>query len=417
MSRIKKLNGHSLQQKATAQPDKMDELKKKLEKAAPAAPKGRAKQDAAKPAALNQQGTRIEAVEVAWLAARIERREREAVDEDLCYDMAVEEDAVRFPVEIVDIGVEAVAEDEQPFPVATIAPTGPVATALPYIAVPLKFITSALLASAKADVRYYLNGVYLHVVEGDLRICATDGHRMIVSSCSLGGQPVPSWGEAGIILGQSDLAQAIPILSKNATRGDFDHNEPSILVQHELGEPVAVLRSANGFARFELKPVDGKFPDYARVLASSAIVLAGGEGQALQVPAINPVYLRGAADVAIKLGAKAVHTFQSRERDGAFFFTFDGAPDTVLVVMSMRATGEAVSDGVAKIIGAEGIRLSISAIKAHVTRTVKALDSATSDKARAELLDRKAAFEARIAHLVNVTTAATKQIRAPHATA
>src|ERR1017187_1376171 len=43
------------------------------------------------------------------------------------------------------------------------------------LTVPLKFIPPALLTAAKGDIRYYLNGVFLQSVGGEIRIVGTDG--------------------------------------------------------------------------------------------------------------------------------------------------------------------------------------------------------------------------------------------------
>src|ERR1039457_2059725 len=60
-------------------------------------------------------------------------------------------------------------------------PPAEVIPATQSLTVPLKFITSALLTAAKDDIRYYLNGVFLQSVGGEIRIVGTDGHRLIAS--------------------------------------------------------------------------------------------------------------------------------------------------------------------------------------------------------------------------------------------
>ena len=140
-----------------------------------------------------------------------------------------------------------------------------------------------------------------------------------------------------------------------------------------------------------------------------ATLARGDDQNVMQATAINTEYLKGAADMATKLGSGSIHAFIGSEDNRATFFTFTGAPDTCLVIMPMRA-GEAVSDGVVKILGRSGVDASIAAFRAHLTRTTKLLASATSEKERAELEDRRAGIEAKIAHLINVTTSGPKQL-------
>ena len=221
-----------------------------------------------------------------------------------------------------------VERDGEPQEIADDPAQAPDVPVLPGIALPIKFLQAALITAGKGDIRYYLNGVYVHGVEGEFRICATDGHRLSVSRLELPkGQPLPEWAEAGIIIPRDELAQALPILTKNALLFSHDCSEPAAFLDFTTGSPTMTLRAINGFASFTMRPVDGKFPDYAKVLAASATTLARGNNEAMQTSAINTDYLKGAAEVAIKLGAKAIHAFINGSDHTATFFTFDGAPD------------------------------------------------------------------------------------------
>ena len=289
--------------------------------------------------------------------------------------------------------------------------SGAVIPATQSLTVPLKFITSALLTTAKDDIRYYLNGVFLQSVDGEIRIVGTDGHRLIASRfVPPKEERIPAWAEAGIILPRNDLAQALPILAKNGIMSQYDHSEPSVVIEYapSLEAPAVTLRSVNGFASFRLIPVDGKFPDYARVLEQSGAVLAGSEGEVMEAAAIDTRFIKGAAEVAAKLGAKAIHSFVGKT-DQVSVFTFDGAPDTVLIIMPMR-TGQAVSDGVVKLLGASSINASVAALRAHVTRTTKLLES-SKDKHEIEQAESKLeALNERINHLLAVAGNAPKQL-------
>ncbi|MCL6556282.1 MAG: DNA polymerase III subunit beta [Burkholderiales bacterium] len=105
-------------------------------------------------------------------------------------------------------------------------------------------------AMAQADIRYYLNGMLLVVGEGQMRLVATDGHRLSLSQQALpeaAGEPqeliVPRKTvlELARLLGESEEPVTVR-LARNQVRFAFD---------------AIVLDS---------KVVDGKFPDYNRVI-------------------------------------------------------------------------------------------------------------------------------------------------------
>ena len=45
-----------------------------------------------------------------------------------------------------------------------------------------RLIDGTAFAMAQQDVRYYLNGLYLEVLGGRLRMVATDGHRLALAT-------------------------------------------------------------------------------------------------------------------------------------------------------------------------------------------------------------------------------------------
>lgn len=107
-------------------------------------------------------------------------------------------------------------------------------------------------AMAQQDVRYYLNGTLFKVSGNELTLVATDGHRLSYTSEKLANE----YGQAEIILPRKSVSELIKLL------------EPS-------DEPVNVRIRANQaefvFGSIELlsKVIDGKFPDYARVIPTT----------------------------------------------------------------------------------------------------------------------------------------------------
>ncbi len=104
-------------------------------------------------------------------------------------------------------------------------------------------------AMAQQDIRYYLNGV-LFVLENDTLIAvATDGHRMSYASAKLEG----AFQKQEVIVPRKTILEISKLLQ--------DNDDP---VNVEiLGNQVRFA-----FANIELvsKVIDGKFPDYSRVI-------------------------------------------------------------------------------------------------------------------------------------------------------
>lgn len=107
-------------------------------------------------------------------------------------------------------------------------------------------------AMASEEARYYLNGVFAHLVEGEaaMRFAATDGHRL-----------------ARITLDQPDGAAGAPdvILPRKSAR-----ILAGLLAGFEGRVEVAVaktkLRFVVGETTLTTKTIDGTFPDYSRVI-------------------------------------------------------------------------------------------------------------------------------------------------------
>jgi DNA polymerase III subunit beta len=107
-------------------------------------------------------------------------------------------------------------------------------------------------AMAQQDIRYYLNGMLL-VVEGTtLRAVATDGHRLALSSveCQESNERVE------VILPRKAVIELIKLLTDSDDEVAIDFNATQ--VRFSFNEVTLVT-----------KVVDGKFPDYARVVPSN----------------------------------------------------------------------------------------------------------------------------------------------------
>jgi DNA polymerase III subunit beta len=104
-------------------------------------------------------------------------------------------------------------------------------------------------AMAQQDIRYYLNGLLMLVEERELKVVATDGHRLAYAALKL-DTDLP---RQEVIVPRKTVLELAKLL------GDSD--DP---VKIEL----SATQAAFSFGSVELisKLVDGKFPDYTRVI-------------------------------------------------------------------------------------------------------------------------------------------------------
>jgi DNA polymerase-3 subunit beta len=111
-------------------------------------------------------------------------------------------------------------------------------------------IDRTAFAMAQQDVRYYLNGLLLHVENGLLRTVATDGHRLAM--CELSTE-VQSEAIYQVIIPRKAVHELQRLLSES------DHTIELELSTNHIRIDVENLR-------FTSKLIDGRFPDYERVL-------------------------------------------------------------------------------------------------------------------------------------------------------
>lgn len=117
-----------------------------------------------------------------------------------------------------------------------------------------RLFDKAKFAISTEETRYYLNGVYMHVSQGEsgpvLRCVATDGHRLARIDAPLpeGAQAMP-----GVI---------VPRKTVNELRKLLDDDEAMIAVSVSETK----VRFATPAITMTSKVIDGTFPDYSRVI-------------------------------------------------------------------------------------------------------------------------------------------------------
>ena len=104
-------------------------------------------------------------------------------------------------------------------------------------------------AMAQQDIRFYLNGLLLVMGPDGIRSVATDGHRL--AFCAQTGESASSRAE--VIMPRKTVTELLRLLG--------DNEEPVLIqvISHQI-------RISFGEVEFITKLVEGKFPDYQRVI-------------------------------------------------------------------------------------------------------------------------------------------------------
>ncbi len=112
-----------------------------------------------------------------------------------------------------------------------------------------RLLNKTHFSMAQQDVRYYLNGLLIEIGGGCIRTVATDGHRLAL--CELEVDDLPETAEQVIIPRKG-------VLELQKLLGDEGEVVLSISSNH--------IRAGFGDIRFTSKLIDGRFPDYDRVI-------------------------------------------------------------------------------------------------------------------------------------------------------
>lgn len=113
----------------------------------------------------------------------------------------------------------------------------------------LRLLGSVQYAMAQQDIRYYLNGVLMVIDGTSIKLIATDGHRLAFISEELN----ESHQKQEIILSRKTVNELLKLLTDSKDKVQLELAEKQIRVSLDN----VVLTS---------KVIDGKFPDYNRVI-------------------------------------------------------------------------------------------------------------------------------------------------------
>jgi DNA polymerase-3 subunit beta len=172
-------------------------------------------------------------------------------------------------------------------------------------------IEKTRFAISTDETRYYLNGIYLHVLGEQLAAVATDGHRLALKTMPLpaGADDMPAPQEdddgakprtkddgkstmRGVIIPRDAASAALKIL-------------PDSEIECEFACSANLLSLRVGEVEMISKLIDGTYPDYLRVIPSrsAARMIAPREALAQAVSRVGVVL--EARDHAIRIGFEA----------------------------------------------------------------------------------------------------------------
>jgi DNA polymerase III subunit beta len=117
-----------------------------------------------------------------------------------------------------------------------------------------RLIEKTQFAMAQQDVRYYLNGMLVEISKGDIRTVATDGHRLALSHSK------------GCVNHDVDMQVILPRKAVIELGRLLKDQDTEIKVELSNSYMKVLLQNAV----FTTKLIDGRFPDYQRVMPTGS---------------------------------------------------------------------------------------------------------------------------------------------------
>jgi DNA polymerase-3 subunit beta len=116
----------------------------------------------------------------------------------------------------------------------------------------LRLLEKTHFSMAQQDVRYYLNGMLLEIDGQLLRAVATDGHRLALCETALSAKAKTS---QQVIVPRKGVLELQRVLTDEGVA--------------DLGIGTNHIRAQIGDVRFTSKLIDGRFPEYSRVIPAA----------------------------------------------------------------------------------------------------------------------------------------------------
>lgn len=172
-------------------------------------------------------------------------------------------------------------------------------------------LKALVLLAAQQDVRYYLNGVLVEATPFETRLVATDGHKLGLARFAAENEIT------------SDISFILPTSTIDSLK--VAKRDMSALLSIEINGADCAIVAVN--TRISFKPVDGKFPDYRRVIPRT---LSGEAGN--YMPSLLMAFQKCGQILLGATNPVAPRIEQNGEKDAARL-TFDGYDNFIGVCM------------------------------------------------------------------------------------
>ena len=178
--------------------------------------------------------------------------------------------------------------------------------------------------SATKDVRYYLNGVYVQASPSETRLSATNGHILAVHTTAHDGENV-NGGFTDLIIPADTVSAILKI--KPASK---------YLETVTLSQDNGTWKAEFAGMSVAFIPIDGKFPDYTRVIPRE---LSGVVGQ------YQPELLSRCQDALGDLNGKKADRFIEVKHNGTGAAIVDmGMDNMIVIIMPFRVQNDTPVD-------------------------------------------------------------------------
>jgi DNA polymerase-3 subunit beta len=172
-------------------------------------------------------------------------------------------------------------------------------------------------AMANNDSRYYLNGMLFETDHGILRMIATDGHRLAVNEYT---NPLfPLEPSVHVIVPRKAVMELLSLL-----------NDTADLVEIQIDDNT--LKITSNCHEFITKLIEGRFPDYKRVLPPPATLEIGLDRDTLKQGLLRAATLSNEKNrgVRLLLGSDLLRIVannpEQEEAEAALHLSYQGAP-------------------------------------------------------------------------------------------
>jgi DNA polymerase-3 subunit beta len=177
-----------------------------------------------------------------------------------------------------------------------------------------ELIDRTQFSMAQQDVRYYLNGLMLEIGNGRLRAVATDGHRLALCDMDV---EIDASTARQVIVPRKGIQELQRLLE--------DSDEP---VRVEIGTNHLRVRGED--VCFTSKLVDGRFPDYDRVLPKGGDKRVGANRELFRQALLRTSILSNEKYRGIRLNLETnniriqAHNPEQEQADEEFEVTYQG---------------------------------------------------------------------------------------------